>query len=113
MKKILWTLLILIPVASIVGSKWYIDNAPASGTPAPKTTTGDKLPTAIWAIGFVDAEQGVADLYPSQPGEIVKLVEEGKAVEAGDLLLEVDSRLPRLQLDKAEAAVKAAKDKLK
>jgi len=111
MKKILWAILILLPIVSIFGSGWYMNQAP-NGPPS-KDTAAEKSPTAVWAIGFVDAADGVADLYPSQQGEIIKLIAEGKSVEAGDLLLEVDSRMQRLLVEKAEAALKAAQDKVK
>jgi multidrug resistance efflux pump len=62
------------------------------------------------ALGHVDVEGGVAPLYPLQPGRVAKvLAQEGKAVKAGDPLLELDATLAKLQRDKARAALDASK----
>jgi hypothetical protein len=65
-------------------------------------------------IGLVDVENGVVELYPEQPGEVKWVAEPFDAAgkprmfKEGEPLLELKSTMAKLQLEKADAAVKAS-----
>ena len=84
------------------------------------TSTGSASSAAAKAngkascFGYVDVEQGVAPLYPVQPGRVVEVMtKEGAAVEAGAPLFRVDDTLAKLRLSEAKVAVAAAEIHLK
>jgi multidrug resistance efflux pump len=61
----------------------------------------------------VDVEQGVAALYPLQPGLVVHIeARENEEVEAGAPLLQLDDTVAQAQVREAEADVKAAEAQL-
>jgi multidrug resistance efflux pump len=84
---------------------------PAADSYAPATparSTGKAT-----CFGFVDVEQGVAPLYPVQPGRVIEVMaKEGARVEAGAPLFRVDDALAKLQLREAKTALAAAETRL-
>lgn len=66
-----------------------------------------------FAVGFVDGPNGVASLYPLQAGRVESVaVKEGEKVKKGATLLVLDKVTAQSQVDKAEAALKAAQIQL-
>ena len=60
-------------------------------------------------MGFADLEQGVAPLYPLQPGRVVKVfAHDGDAVEADAPLFTMDDKMAMDQIDAAEADLRNA-----
>jgi multidrug resistance efflux pump len=78
------------------------------GEPSPSTAPARPAGKAS-CFGYVDVEQGVAPLYPVQPGRVVEvLVKEGAAVDAGAALFRVDDTLAKLHVREAKDALAAA-----
>ena len=112
-----WILGILLLVGSF-GFGWFLNNAPLlSLNDGPQvgaqSTKTRETKRGIVALGKVDVEGGVASLYPQQPGRIVSVVAEGKSVNKGDVLLQIDDRFARYKLAEAKAGLEAAKQQLK
>ncbi len=115
-----WVIGILLLIAMVFGARWaYEGPVKADGTNNSDTRPSDAPPMVIcW--GHFDIEKGVAFLYPRQFGNVVYLHEEsekskeGEAAEVkeGDLLLQVDDTLAKLDVKRAEADVKAADQQL-
>ncbi len=83
------------------------DAAPADATPSSRGGA------RAACFGYVDVEQGVAPLYPVQPGRVVEvLTKEGATVEAGAPLFRVDDALAKLRVREAKAALAAAEARL-
>ena len=80
----------------------------ASFQPPPEAVTSiiakrENWPTTTGVIGTVEAVHGV-DISADLPGSIAKInFESGKAVQAGDVLVELDTRQERAQLASLEA----------
>jgi multidrug resistance efflux pump len=80
----------------------------SSATAAPAPAAGKAS-----CFGFVDVDQGVAPLYPVQPGRVVEVMtKEGARVEAGAALFRVDDTLAKLRLQQAKADLVAAETQL-
>lgn len=83
-------------------------SAQAAG-PVPELAAAE----GVICFGHVDLEHGVASLHPLTPGRVVEVaVQEGDAVQAGAVLVRLDSRAARARLREAEADVRAAEDQL-
>jgi HlyD family secretion protein len=81
---------------------------PTSSAPAGRPTAGKAS-----CFGYVDVEQGVAPLYPVQPGRVVEvLTREGATVEAGAPLFRVDDSLAKLRVQEAKEGLAAAEVRL-
>lgn len=110
-----WIFGILLLAGSALGAGWVLNHSngnggtPTQGTPTPQPAP---IPESIVSIGFVDAEAGVADLYPLQPGRVKTVVAEGKHVTKGEVLLQLDDRLAELKVREAQADLDAAKEQL-
>ncbi|MFQ3651091.1 MAG: biotin/lipoyl-binding protein [Gemmataceae bacterium] len=76
-------------------------------------SSNDSPPRRSVAVAFVDIEEGTTPLYPTRLGRVVEVpVREGAPVKKGDLLLRVDDSLARIELDRAQHALKAAEVRL-
>jgi multidrug resistance efflux pump len=65
------------------------------------------------ALGHVDAEAGVTPLYPLQYGRVRSIeARENEAVQAGAPLLHLDDTLAALQVEEAQTALAATRDRL-
>jgi multidrug resistance efflux pump len=112
----LWMLGLAVLVLSVAGASWVLHARSGDGTQA--LGTNDSLGTAggetrVMCMGHVDAEPGVVSLYPLQPGRVAEvLVREDDVVKAGTVLFRLDDRLLKLQVQQAEADVKAAQAQL-
>ena len=82
--------------------------------PSPETVTTSVVQSAVWpselvAVGSLEAVQGVV-VTAELPGKVVKIAfEPGRAVKAGDLLVQQDITLETAQLRSAEATMELAR----
>lgn len=119
---ILGLLLVLGVLAGILGLAYLIKPAEfkrvvgnlgkrISGETKPVGAELSDLPmNRTFCIAHVDAEHGLAPLYPLQPGRVKQvLVEEGQKVQKDQILFTLDDRIARAQLEEAQAAVAASK----
>jgi multidrug resistance efflux pump len=84
-----------------------------SPPPASETAVADVTDRTVSGFGHVDVEQGIASLYPLQPGRVSRLlVREGDTVRTGAPLVELDDRLARDRALEAEAALELARTQL-
>jgi HlyD family secretion protein len=120
MNRILWPLGILVLVASVVGAGWVLQY----GTPHPGNDDNDRndpLPV-VSCLAIADVEDGVADLYPKQPGQVAEIantrftdkdgIEHERPFKKGDVLLRLHSEMAELQLGQAKTALEAAQAEL-
>jgi multidrug resistance efflux pump len=64
----------------------------------------------VVCFGYVDLENGVTRLHPTQPGRVAEiLVREGDVVPAGAPLLRLADDLPRARAEQARLALEAAR----
>jgi len=105
---------IILILASIVGAKFALDHQTAAAPSTHKNASeANQLPDKIVCWGFFDVEPGEARLYPTQFGRVVEVKPENYQVkEAGEVLLQVDDKLARLDVEKAKASVKAAQNQV-
>ena len=76
------------------------------------SSTASHLP-AVVAIGVVDVDDGAVALLPLRPGRVAEvLVHENQTVAKGAVLLRLDDRLARLEVQEAEVAVQVAEAQL-
>lgn len=65
------------------------------------------------AIAYVDVEGGVRPLYPAVPGRVIAApVPEGREVESGAVLLQIDDALAQARLKEAKVELRAAQERL-
>jgi multidrug resistance efflux pump len=118
--RIPWTVLagVLLLVITAVGANQALNTAPSappSATPNGPQGVSEEERARIRtvAFGYGDTWEGVVNLYPVQPGRVVKvLVKEGDPVEAGAVLFEMDDRLARKNYEGAEIDLKASELKV-
>jgi len=109
--RLVWLLGIIVLLGTAAGARLIMDQ-PASGTTPSAPVEPQTL--GIVGLGFADVKGGIVSLHPAQAGRVeFVLVEEGDEVKAGDLLFSLDNRIQKTNLDLAEAALAAAKAKLK
>jgi multidrug resistance efflux pump len=102
-----WLFGIALLTITAVGATWGLHSR--AGEPAPASHPGEAAVEGIVCVGHVDIEPGVTPLYPSQPGRVAEIfVHEDEAVKAGQILLRLDDRFYRYQVQQAEQDVKAA-----
>jgi membrane fusion protein, multidrug efflux system len=119
MKKrvVLTTLVALLVIGAIFGSRFYklrqAAAAAAARRPAPASVATAPAVAQTWrseltAVGTVESLQGVT-LRSEIDGRIVKLgFDSGVAVQAGDVLVELEADAERAQLKSLEATAKLA-----
>ena len=91
-------------VASIV---WVVARSSHAATPAPSATT---LPSVLVAPGRVEPLRDPVQLAFEAPGRIIAIdVDEGDAVQAGDVLARLDDRMASARVAGATAAVAQAR----
>jgi multidrug resistance efflux pump len=105
---------VILILASIVGAKFAIDHQTSAGTSTHKNAgEANQPPDKIMVWGFFDVEPGEARLYPTQFGRVVEVMPESYQVkQAGEVLLQIDDKLAKLDVEKAKAAVKVAVNQL-
>ena len=115
-------LLVLAVLASVLGLAYLVKPAEfkrvvgnlgkrLSGDAKPAGAELSDLPmNRTFCIAHVDAEHGLAPLYPLQPGRVKQvLVDEGQKVQKDQILFTLDDRIAKAQLEEAQAAVAASK----
>lgn len=103
MNRLIWVIGIVLVVGTMVGVGLGVNpSSPGNGG-------GDAvLPPAIMAFGYIDGEQGVAKLYPLQPGRLIKSTPEGTFLKKGDPILWLDDELAALKVAEAKADLDSA-----
>jgi len=113
-QRILWRVAVLLLLALVTGSSWYLANNPQlrqqllveSGLAPPEAEKG-----GITASGFIEVRQ--VALAPEVSGHVDHLtVDEGDQVVEGQVLVEIDTQLLDAQIAEAEAAVEMARAQL-
>lgn len=101
---------VIAPVITGAGALHNYQTIP----PAPATASpGEEAAEPILCFGHVDLESGVTALAPERPGRVAAvLVHENETVEAGQLLLRLDDRAARLQVEQARADLAEARNRL-
>jgi multidrug resistance efflux pump len=105
MRRFLWLLMLLLLVGSAVGA-WAVNHTPGSN--GDSTAAAPAELNYIFAIGHIDIDKGVTDMYPRQPGLVVTALAENAEGKKDAILLQVDDTLAQLQLQEAQDARKAA-----
>ena len=113
MNRIVWVLGVLLLVGSVLGAGWIWQHNGGDADVASHEPLKE-----IDALGIADVEDGVADLYPRQVGQVVELattrtkdtsgVEKERIFKKGEMVLRLDSTMAKLQLDKAKVALTEA-----
>ena len=108
-----WVIGLVLLMGTASGAGWFLNHTPAGGdTSFSHNDNKAPSPPVTVCIGQVDADPGVTKLYPVVPGRVIEVVDEGKEVKKGDILLKLDSRMAEYQLQAAEADLAAAKEAL-
>ena len=106
-----WCLLLAVSV----GGTWWGYNRSAAGVGAAEghdPAAHQGLP-AVVCFGHVDLTHGITTLTPAHPGRVSEVpVAEGEEVAAGTVLVRLEDRLARAQVEEAKAAVEAARAQL-
>ncbi|VTS08910.1 HlyD family secretion protein [Tuwongella immobilis] len=108
--RLMWWLGVALFVAAGMGTRWlpHLSSTNAAVDPIPPTAAL-ALPLDVVSIGYVDLENGVISLLPTQSGRVVRAdVKAGQQVTAGQELLRVDDRLAQSRLQEAELALQGA-----
>jgi multidrug resistance efflux pump len=97
---------LLLLLAPLAGVAWWLSR-PKSEGPAPLPSLSD---LDVVCLGRVNGENPVIHLEPTLAGKVVKVREnlEGKHVNAGDPLVELDAKTLELRVKEANAALNAA-----
>jgi multidrug resistance efflux pump len=106
-----WLFGVALLAITAYGATWGLRSRADERAPAshPGESPGEPGLEGIVCVGHVDVEAGVTPLYPSQPGRVADIqVHEDESVKAGQVILRVDDRLYRYQVQQAEQDVKAA-----
>jgi multidrug resistance efflux pump len=107
---IVWLLGLAALVGTAAGAGWILNHAEEGSAPGtPTSPVADPPGLGIVALGYVDSEPRIADLYPAQTGEVVQLVSEGQTVHQGDVLLQLDDRLAQQDLKRAQRDLEGSK----
>ncbi len=120
MNRVLWPLGILLLVGMVVGAGWALNHtAPPAGAVG---NDGDKSPAEVFCLGMIDVEDGIAELYPKQPGVVAEIAEtrvkekdgteRERLFKKGEVILRLKSEMAEWTRDKAKAAVRAAEAEL-
>lgn len=109
----LWLVGLALLVGTVAGANWILNRTEAARTSStaetPASITVPFGGKGIAATGYVDVLPGIANLYPTHPGRVVWVAEEGQAVAAGEVILKMDDRLVRQKRHEAEIALANAR----
>ena len=104
-----WIIGLVLLSGTALGAGFFLNNNPAGGEGSfSQKDKGVAAPPMTVCLGQADAELGVAKLYPVVTGRVVAVVEEGKEVKKGDILLRLDNKMAELKLQQANADLEAA-----
>ncbi len=102
-----WAVGVLAASAAALTAWALTSRADAPATANPAAATHPDMHYNF--MGFADLEQGVAPLYPLQPGRVVKVfAHDGDEVEADAPLFTMDDKMAMQQIDAAEADLRDA-----
>ncbi|HTU18294.1 MAG TPA: biotin/lipoyl-binding protein [Gemmataceae bacterium] len=112
-RRIRW---LLVPASAIVLAVTgagalhnYQTIAPITAAASP----GEETAEPVLCFGHVDVEPGLTALAPERAGRVAAvLVHENQTVAAGELLLRLDDRAARLQVEQARAELAEARQRL-
>lgn len=115
----LWWLGVLLLVGSVGGAAWLVNPLLLSGVLAQppkgqKAGAGTVASGPVVCHGYVDVKDGIANLYPLQPGRVKMVASEGpEELKEGTVLLEIDDSEAKLRRDAAQVEKELAEQKLK
>jgi len=105
-----WIVGVTLAAASVAGTSVVLGSRPGSGTSA---DLGTPPAAAVSCFGYIDVEDGVAALYPLQPGRVERVcVHENDEVRSGTTLLNLDARPAEQLVRQAQADLDAAQAQL-
>jgi multidrug resistance efflux pump len=102
---------LVLLIGTVAGAGWMLNNSEGGSQPE----KAGPLPfdgKFIIAFAYVDVEPGITRVYPLQPGRVEWVAAEGTFVKKGEELLRLESKVSKLEVAKAEIAVKDAKTQL-
>jgi multidrug resistance efflux pump len=113
--RLFWPLTLVTLTAAVLAAGYVLRSRAADGAPSsgmePAAAAGDE--THVVCLGYVDVDGGVIALSPIGLGRVVDVpVHENDSVTADAVLLQLDDRLARADLEEAEAARTAAQAQL-
>ena len=109
-----WIIGMVLLLGTALGAGWFLNSSPAGGDSSySKNDKGLATPPVTVCIGLVDTPLGVLKLYPLVPGRVIEVVEEGKQVNKGDILLKLNPEMAEHKLHEAQADFAAAQELLK
>jgi multidrug resistance efflux pump len=100
----LWLLGVVLLVGTAGGAGWMLNRDKEGRTDVSKVSApfdGEE----VWARAWVDVEDHISRLYPLQPGVVKSIAKEGKVVEKGEVLLQLEDQLAQIQLAQAKIAL--------
>jgi multidrug resistance efflux pump len=107
-----WILGLVVLLGSAIGAGVAL-NPSRAGNDGAQGTDAASLGNYIVCTGYGDLPSGVISLYPVQLGQVTRVpAQENHFYKPGEVLMEVDPRPARLMLDKAEAALRLAREEL-
>src|SRR5437588_852595 len=101
-------LVVIIVGASVTAATWSLHSRAGDGSSKPEPSLAASYPDLV-CIGYVDTEQRIRGLYPSQPGRVQEvLVGEDESVKAGTVLFRMDEQPAKFLLRLAQADLRVA-----
>lgn len=102
-----WLLALGLLIVSVAGYSQFMSfSLRGQGT---ETAAEKSAPRHVVCFGFVDLENGVTKLHPTQPGRVAEvLVREGESVAAGAVLMRMVDDVPRARADQARIGMETA-----
>jgi multidrug efflux pump subunit AcrA (membrane-fusion protein) len=110
MRRFFWLFGGLLLVGSLVGA-YAVSHTPGSqGKPLRSEPVAEDY---VYAQGHVTVKNGVVDMYPRQPGLVVKIAAENEVIdEQGTVLLQIDDALAQHDLKLAQDELTLAQTQL-
>ena len=114
------TLLVLLAILLVAAAAWFVSERPRAARPSQPTAVPvsviavkrEDVPRFLSAIGTVQSLHSVV-IRPQVEGVLTRIaVQEGQAVQKGDLLATLDDRAIRASLDQARAQLKQSQAQL-
>ncbi|MBM4067727.1 MAG: HlyD family efflux transporter periplasmic adaptor subunit [Planctomycetes bacterium] len=110
--RLVWALGILLLIITAVIAIWAVNSSGDNGG-SPVDKERKDAPPAVVALGFVFSDPDVVNLSPTRPGRVDYVAPEGPAlIKKGDVLLRLDDRIAKLEVEAAQAALADAREEL-
>lgn len=108
--RLFWVLGIVLLIGTALGAIWAFNSGSSPG----KETDKKDSPPAVVALGFVFSDPDVISLSPARPGRVEFVAPEGPAlIKKGEVLLRLDDRIAKLEVDAAKTALADAMEEFK